>query len=352
MSNLFISTYLASARLDLCESLAEQHGFKIYHYNPEITSRDAQAWIEQYHFVNNRLPVRTILGHSWAVGLDSLICQERPDCVIVQEFSLITVQLIWLRRKYGYRLVSMCDDSLDMIQGNDFKWTHRMARRVIPRFLDNLILNSDETAGWYQNRFGKGLPLPIIPEESLFRSRLSRSRCQVALLREQYHLDSRKVILYVGRLVPLKNVGLLMRACASIKDRVRLIIVGSGEQEGVLREQSQEMGMDTVFAGACYGYDLLAWYAMADVFVLPSTQEAYGSVVGEALMAGCQVAVSSRAGSRALLTKGNGCVFDPKDVFALEEGLRTLLERPHSEASLCPVLFSESLKTLMYNLEK
>lgn len=356
MSNLFISTYLASARQDLCERLSRDHGFRIFHYYPEIATRDALAWEKEYSFRNNTLEASSLFGKYYARHLEELVSVEHPRLVIVQEFSMIAIQLLLLRKKYGFKLISMCDDSMDMIGGNDFSWTHTLARKILPRFLDEIILNSSETAAWYRKHFGKGLVLPIIPDGNIFRARLEAASDLVPALRGRITPDGRKIILFVGRAVALKNIPTLMRACLHLKDKARLVIVGSGERLNELKELDSQLGLEAFFAGECFGEELMGYYQLADVFCLPSTQEAFGSVVGEALMAGCPVAVSSHCGSRAIVNEKNGIVFEPVDSSALSGALSLLLDRVQYREnvslrdSLCPVSFSECLDAIFRDI--
>ncbi len=347
--NLYISTYLAPYRLDLCERLFSEYGFEIFHYFGKEVPDDVAPILGEYTFRNNRLPVRWLFGKPYAPGLRSLIERERPSVILVQEFSLIMLQLLRLRRKFGFRLISICDDSLDMIEGNDFQPTHRIARRWAPYLLDGLVLNSAAVAGWYQAHFGKGDCLPILADEIRFRQRLAAAVPAAVGVCSSVVPDGRKMILFVGRLIPLKNIPLLMEACLPLKDEARLVIVGEGECEGALRKLDAEWGLGACFAGARYGQDLLACYQAADLLVLPSRQEAFGAVVGEALMAGCPVAVSTTAGARALVREGrNGAMIPPGGADRLTDVMRKILawteERDVSvvRESLCPESFEES----------
>ena len=354
MGNLYISTYLASYRLDLCHRLAGDYGFRIYHYLG-ITP-DAAVDREDSPFENKVLPVRFLFGKPFAPGLRRLLSQERPRYVFVQEFSLIALQLLAWRKKFGYRLISFCDDSIDMIRGNDFRWTHRLARRIVPRLLDNLVLNSPVTASWYQEHFGKGLELPILRDERLFQELLAAAAPAAVRLRQACVPDGRKTILFIGRLIPLKNLPFLMRACIPFRDRARLVIVGAGEQDRYLKELDKELGLGALFLGPKYGNDLLACYQMADTVVLPSLQEASGAVVGEALMAGCPVLVSERAGASALVREGtNGYLFHPEKPESLEKALQAVLSEDRASLtevreSRCPESFDISFRQLMEDL--
>ena len=105
--------------------------------------------------------------------LRKVIRESDPETVFVFEFSLLTLQVVLIRffRKKKFRIISFCDDSIDMIRGNDFSRLHRIARHFVPHWVDNLILDNREARDWYRDRFGKGVYFPIIADED--------SRCPV-----------------------------------------------------------------------------------------------------------------------------------------------------------------------------
>ena len=87
------------------------------------------------------------------------------------------------------------------------------------------------------------------------------------------------------------------------------------------------MAPEALFPGMLAGDDLLAWYNLIDIAVLPSTQEAYGAVTGEALMAGAKVVVSEKAGSADLVReRENGYRVPPMDIPALTDRIGRLLD--------------------------
>lgn len=343
MSNLYISTYPASSRIDLCNALAGQHQYGIWHY---VHADGEETILRDATFTNHWLPVGHLMGKTYAKGLRRLLLQERPKVIMVQEFSLITIQLLLLRRRFGYKLVSICDDSMDMIRGNDFSWTHRLARRVIPRFLDDVILHSVAVRDWYRAHFGKGLMMPIIADER----RIIPALEEALPLAKELSVDERPVVAFVGRLVGLKNIPTLLRAFAPWKDRGQLVIIGDGPE----RKALEAMAPYALFTGMLSGKDLFAWYNRMDVLVLPSTQEAYGAVTGEALMAGAQVIVSDRAGSLDLVREGiNGFLVNPLDEDALSQRIGQCLNtvpsvRPDAvRPNLLPYRFSQCLQLLL-----
>jgi glycosyltransferase involved in cell wall biosynthesis len=80
--------------------------------------------------------------------------------------------------------------------------------------------------------------------------------------------------------------------------KARLVIVGRGPEEERLKALATELalGESIEFAGSKFDDALVAEYARATCFVLPSKSEPWGLVVNEALSYGCPVVVSQRCG--------------------------------------------------------
>lgn len=101
-------------------------------------------------------------------------------------------------------------------------------------------------------------------------------------------------ILYIGRVAPIKGLSNLCAAIGQLDMRDwRLRIVGPDQENHTaqLKDLSEELGIkgSIDFIGPKYGKELQLEYAGADVFVLPSYSENFGSVVVEALAHGVPV---------------------------------------------------------------
>jgi glycosyltransferase involved in cell wall biosynthesis len=93
---------------------------------------------------------------------------------------------------------------------------------------------------------------------------------------------------YVGRIAPEKNLGLLIRAFEAIeriRPDARLILVGDGPELAQLRSAYPRF----VFCGPRTGEDLAQHYASSDAFLFPSTTETFGNVLIEAMASGLPV---------------------------------------------------------------
>ena len=147
--------------------------------------------------------------------------------------------------------------------------------------------------------------------------------------------SGRPVVLFVGRLSPEKGLRTLIEAAALCKGGgldAKLVFVGSGPEEELLRVHAQRAGVDAEFHGFLEGDSLAERYAAADIFVLPSLSEPWGLVVNEAMEFALPLLLSDRVGCRAVLLQegSNGFAFSAGDATALAGRMESLLARPEA----------------------
>ena len=109
-------------------------------------------------------------------------------------------------------------------------------------------------------------------------------------------------LLFVGRLVPQKNLLLLIEAIAQMKKSVLVDIVGEGELRNNIEALIQQQQLKNVqLHGKKTGKELLAFYQTADIFVLPSLKEGLSLSMLEALAAGLPIVASDLPELRPIL---------------------------------------------------
>lgn len=142
-------------------------------------------------------------------------------------------------------------------------------------------------------------------------------RSREALRREL--CASRPVFLYVGSLVQRKGVAQLLAGWELLNRRrghehATLVVVGDGPERPVLEAVVRERAMNNVrFPGAVPYDDIARYYAMADVFVMPTLEDNWSLVVPEAMACGLPVICSVFNGCWPELVRvhENGVTFDP-----------------------------------------
>ena len=318
---------IAPYRIDFFNSLFEAFDTRIclLYHNLKSQHFDYEKITGQFNFVPVYLSEITKIGRRVVYGgYWKQIKDFQPDIVIVGEFSLgVILVLLYKYLTLGkFKVVSICDDNYNMVvENHDFSKAHRLARKILVPMLDDIILVEPQIVEWYQEQYHKGFLFPIIKNEEKAREMYNRLMPLSQRTKAEIGLNGKKVFLFVGRLVNLKNVKTLIEAFAKIdQTKNTLVIIGEGPELKSLVEQASILKAQVIFTGRLEGDGLNQWYNIADCFILPSCLEPFGAVTNEALLAGCWCLVSNKAGSRCLIEENkNGYTFDPMNVDELAE---------------------------------
>lgn len=147
---------------------------------------------------------------------------------------------------------------------------------------------------------------------------------------KRYH--NKKVrFLFVGRLVYYKGCDILIKAFKQIQG-AELVIVGSGDLEGILRNQAKQDGIElnVNFMGMIDDNALSKEFERCDVFVLPSVakSEAFGLVQIEAMAYGKPV-INTKLPSGVpyvSLDKITGLTVEPSSVDELARAMQWMVD--------------------------
>ena len=156
-------------------------------------------------------------------------------------------------------------------------------------------------------------------------------------------LEDRRVVITVARLVPIKNVQLLVEAMALVRHRVRdahLLIVGDGPERDRIRARAVALGIsDSVtFVGSVPQRETPAYYRAADVFALSSDFDNSPNAVLEAMASELPVVATDVGGVREFMPDdAGGAVVAQRDPAALADAIERYITRP-AEARAAGVL--------------
>jgi glycosyltransferase involved in cell wall biosynthesis len=196
---------------------------------------------------------------------------------------------------------------------------------------DKVIVSNPSIKEYFEQRTVSNIrfiPTPIRLAKFEF-SEVNRN-----IIRKELRIDERtKVVGFVGRLVPIKNLLILLTAFANLAENdpsVKLVLVGSGYSEAQLKDYVNRRAIQNrvIFLGT--RYDIERILAGFDIFVLPSLSEGLPTALLEAMACGRAIICSDIPANCEVVSHDvNGLIFKPHDVRELEKCIR-LLSREES----------------------
>lgn len=325
---LVLHPIIGPYRIDFFNALAEQYDLKcclFMHKFPTI-NYDFKKIESQLTFKPIYLDVYHITKLGIPKGFFKIVEDFNPNYVMLSECSirplLVHIYKFLFRKKF--KTITLIDDSYDMaVAGNQFSKVHALAEKIMIPASDEIITVEPRVNDFFRQKYGKGICFPIVSNEKRLKPLYDRALPLSRRYVTDYCLKGKKVLLFVGRLIDIKNIPNIIRAfvSANIQDSV-LVIVGDGIEKDRLMSISK--GYDSIiFTGMLEGEQLFAWYNVADVHILASRQEAFGAVTNEALIAGCYSVVSKKAGSQCLIREGeNGFTVNPDSIEDISCGIK------------------------------
>ncbi len=132
------------------------------------------------------------------------------------------------------------------------------------------------------------------------------------IARRRLGLKDRRIILFVGRMDPLKGLDILLQAVAGLEDRegLRVLVAGGSldGDEGLSQyyNKASEMGIAGLvsFLGSLEQDELPYYYSAADICIVPSYYESFSLVAVEALACGTPVIASRVGGLTGIVRDG------------------------------------------------
>jgi len=202
-------------------------------------------------------------------------------------------------------------------------WTERLQRRLLgSRWWPGPVL----VYGVWPNQ-----PPNVVPLFTSVMTAADLSRARRARVHRRFGGSLR--ILFVGRLVPTKNVDVLISALARLEEKSVAFscdIVGDGPERPRLKAQVARLGLNhrVLFSGGLPLTEVLAHYERADVLVRASEAEGWPKVIAEGMAFGLVCIGSNRGLMPWMLDEGRGLTVPPGDAGALAAALERVATDP------------------------
>jgi len=147
-------------------------------------------------------------------------------------------------------------------------------------------------------------------------------------------LNGESIILFVGRIVPLKGIDNLLEAMTYLerKRRIKLVVIGGDEHSQTEMQKLKSLSRSlkihesVIFLGLVKQEMLPFFYSAADLCVVPSYYESFGLVVLESLACGTPVVATKVGGAESAIRHGEtGYVVIDNDPCRLADKITLLL---------------------------
>jgi phosphatidyl-myo-inositol dimannoside synthase len=260
------------------------------------------------------------------VLLDQLLWGERMDLVICGHLNLLP--LAWLAARYQRARLVLVVHGYEAFVPSSRKLSNLLVSRI-DAFIAVSRYSRDRFVQWSKISSERGCILPNCVDVVRFRP-LERDPNLV----ERYGLQSKKVVLTVGRMAAEERykgfdevINVMPRLLRRFPD-LRYVIVGDGSDRGRLEAKVKafDLTRSVIFAGHVPEAEKVAYYNLADIYVMPSYGEGFGIALIEAAACGIPIVGSSADGSREALLDGTlGRMVDPRSPDELIEAITSIL---------------------------
>jgi len=149
--------------------------------------------------------------------------------------------------------------------------------------------------------------------------------------RRALRLQAKRVVITVARLVPLKNLRLLIDAVAIARERepdVHLLIVGDGPEADALKSHAavRDLTDAITFIGYVAQHETPPYYRAAELFALSSDFDNSPNVLLEAMACGLPIVTTDVGGVREFVDRAGGQIVPPRDADAFAAAILAYLD--------------------------
>ncbi len=272
--------------------------------------------------------------------LRRLLQERRPAIIHSRNMAALESQLCSLGLDSVKRVHGEHGREVNDLDGRN--WKYLILRKVMRLFVHRYIAVSKDLEKWLTSVVGVEPSKVRQIYNGVDYSRFSPETVKpLALLPARWReLDGILVVGTVGRLTPVKDQQLLLRALAHVRQRhpelvslLRLLIVGDGPLYTMLTQMIEQLALQDVVWLAGERDDVPSLLQVMDVFVLPSLGEGISNTVLEAMASGLPVIATAVGGNLELVEEGfNGALIAVGDYVALSDALFALLSNPGERA--------------------
>ena len=304
--------YKQTGREDLMKKLVEVLGENAIPYKGErIFNTYTKSFTKYSSERGQRIP--------FTFGLFGKIRKERPDVLITEGFFQWT-PLIILYSIIFHTPVFIGYERTPWTERN-VKWWQTLQRKITDKFVRGYLVNGSETKRYLMSIGVKEEKIHIggmsADSEGLRQGIASMTAEEKTSLRKRFINEPGLVFLFSGRVSVLKGADLLLSAWEKHVLKYphdHIILIGHGDLSDTMEQKYKDIPSVHLMGKIPYN-EVHKYYAISDVFILPTLTDNWSLVIPEAMSCGLPVTTSIYNGCHPeLVHEGeNGCTFDTFD---------------------------------------
>lgn len=239
------------------------------------------------------------------------------NAVWVNVCSLANVDYLKIARKYGIQRRIIHSHNSQNMDSKLRGLLHAYNKKRIAFYATDFWACSSDAAKWFYS--GVTLNKAVIIHNAIDVDSMKFDPAKRNQLRTEHGWEDKYVIGNVGRLHFQKNQSFLLDVFSLYRERNPesvLALVGQGEDEQMLKEKAQRLGISEVVFFAGVQTDIQAWLSSFDLFAFPSVFEGLSVALLEAQANGLPVITSKKVLSEDLIINDNFSVIEIDDVAA------------------------------------
>jgi len=306
-------------------------------------SEPIKGWLANIPILNQWAIVQSLKKR-----LDDIILQHKPDILQAHSPALNGWAALKVAKKYNIPLVYECRAFWE-----DAAVDHGTARKgglryYLTKMLETYIFRQANAItticeGLRTDIMSRGIAADKITviANAVDIEQFTYGLTADELLKRQLGLENKIVLGFIGSFYAYEGLSLLLEALPIILQRqpgIRLLLVGGGPQEAMLKQKVQELGLehDVVFTGRISHEQVQDYYNQVDIFIYPRLSMRLTELVTplkplEAMAQGRLVVASDVGGHKELIEEGiTGCLFKADNKNALAHTVLNLLDAPEN----------------------
>ena len=330
-------TMLFCSRLGLSRQIDPTFGLAVQWYDQSILDGCKHKFLANPLWERGPNSVHATISPSIFLELT----RNAYDVLIVQSYAGITDWIAIAAAKVkSCRVLFRGETALNPRSSTSSKALRWMMMRALSQAVDIFLPIGTKSKEFYL-RYGiegeRLVQAPYAVDNSFFFSKAKELGCRKREIRASFGIPMDvPVVLYISKLVPRKRPLDLVQAFEKLTQPAVLLMVGDGPLRPSIENYVARRNMRTVIMAGFQKQDALSqFYAIGDIFVLPSDYEPWGLVINESMCFSLPIITTHGVAAAAdLVSKENGVVYEPGDIDGLAAGLQQLVQHKELRAAM------------------